>query len=236
MNEIIWVAVASIASSIAVIISIISFISQKKSSRPLVTPIPTRINTELPKITGDWKTHSKINNKFCNTTITVQNIGGGLAHDILYNFEFNNYQMIVKEINEIKLIEGYNFRLECSDYKEHKYEMYVQDKHSARWFRKTQKYVRNIPPLQNGEKIKIPLPSYFIVMTNAILRFGYFSPNYLKVFPEIILDIEYRDVTGKKYKHKYLIKWSGRISTKNISLEYKENQYFESELVSTQIK
>jgi len=241
LSEVGWIAIASIASTVAVILSAISLMLQSKQYKnandPLLTPVLKKIETELPMIGYDWETKEKIDGKFSETTIPILNIGGGLAYDINYNFELQNYREIRREIDSFKMFEKNYFKIECTNYEEHKYKIFVVEGESMRWFTKNQRYIRMINPLKSGEETEIPLPSYFIVLTNALLRYGnVFGFRNTDILPELILNINYKSINDKVKNKRYIIKWSGRQHTKNISYKYAPEQYFDSDIISVSIK
>jgi len=241
LKEITWIAIASIASSIAVILSAISLLIQrqqfKNANEPLINPIIKRVNVELPRIRCDWETNEKIDKKFSETNLTLLNIGGGLAYDIKYYFEFNNYQEMVKVISKLQMYEDQYFELKCHSFNDHKYEISIKEDNGFVMFTQNQRYIKSLNPLKSGEKAEIPLPSYFMILTNALLRHGNkLGFQFIKELPELLLNIEYKNIMEKKKTKIYLIKWSERRSTKNLTYKYREGQYFDSDIISKSIK
>jgi len=241
LTELTWIAIASVASAFAVILSGTSLYFQRKqfknANEPLLLPGMKNVNVELPEIRFDWETKKKIDKKFSETKIPFINIGGGLAYDIHYHFELYNYRELIKAIDELKMFEDYYFELSCKSYENHEYDILVVEGESVRRFTHTQSYVRMLNPMKSGEEEELPLPSYFIVLTNAFLRHGnVLGFRHIETLPSLILNISYKTINNKKKEEKHIIKWSDRQRIKNITYKYQEGQYFDSDLIFNSIR
>ena len=137
-----------------------------KERKPVVTPLPLEFSDfELPGINKDWETDDDIGRKFSASALPITNYGGTTAIVKSYNYHFNNFEDIRKEL------ERHNSHSE--------YVSINKDNNNSEAFHLklcTGGRGRNLPKiesvLQRGfilrvdEEQEIVLPSYFIIISN----------------------------------------------------------------------
>lgn len=203
----------AIASLLAVSVGLGTLIFQYKSfqkqRKPIIRALLVEFNNKLlPKYSYDWETNTIIDRNFSNSTITLVNHGGTAANIDHFYYLFKNYKEIEQVLNDLAKEDEF-LKIEPDKNRSHMFDLLV---HGGEWTYRLQKissYTRRGTTLKVDQELEIPLPSYFLVISNYL-----FNHRDANLLPELTLVVKYSDMDMKVRKQEYTIKWD---NTKTLS-------------------
>ena len=178
----------------------------KKNREPLISPTIKKLDFLIPDILSDWEEDEELKKKFSNTFLSLGNFGYTTVFDVSYSFKAKNIIEIQKYLQEGQTGEELVIKNLEIDEKKQIFNIEIITENGKKIYHKNRRYTHRLDPIGEGRSIKVPLPSYFILLSNFIL--ANMSPfDEDEILPELELFIYYTDVDMKKWKIVYDIKW-----------------------------
>ncbi|PSL42148.1 hypothetical protein B0H99_101396 [Planomicrobium soli] len=205
--------VTAVTSLLAVIIALFALVLQfkffNKERKPVIVPIIKEFTDQLlPDLNCDWETEEKIDEKFSNTKIKLTNYGGTTANIESYYYFFSNFKEVE---NELKRISDNDTTLIITKTKRpQSFKFIVQTKKVNMWFDEINATIKRGNILRVDEELEIYLPSYFMILSNFLLK-----EEDINILPELTLLIKYTDIDKKENILEYLIYWDFAMSLKH---------------------
>lgn len=217
----------ALASLIAVFVGLGTLVFQYKSFNKQRKPVIRVLRKEfheklLPKYFSEWESNKKIDPVYSESYLTVANYGGSAAHIENYSYNFLNRKTLEKKF---KSIETDNDALLIENGEE-EYEFNITIKQDGISYRQRcfESVLGNGKMINSGEEILIPLPSFFMVLSNYLMDTDAPVP-----LPVLKIFVRYSDLDSSFREQEFKVSWDsnktrkatarGTILTASLSIE-----------------
>lgn len=171
----------------------------------------------------DWKTLRKVDKKWSDVTFQLKNFGKEPVIDMNYRYTFKNYETINTYLMKIDLNKECSLEMKDPTFIKKQKELLLKQAilvgidGEMKIVYKINRPILNGNPISPEKEIEVNLPSYFIILTNYLLknpnsRLDFFSLSSIP-FPKLELTIYCKDTDQRIWKTVYELYWDSRMSS-----------------------
>ncbi|GGF06640.1 hypothetical protein GCM10010954_01350 [Halobacillus andaensis] len=194
-----------------------------KERKPIISPLVKKYELTIVDILTDWETRRKVDKKWSEITFQLKNFGKEPVIDMNYRYSFKNYEIIKTYLKNIQLNNECNLELKEPTFIKRKKELLLKEASltgidgEMKINYKISRPILNGNPISPEKEIEVNLPSYFIILTNFLLknpnsRLDFFSLSSIP-FPKLELTIYCKDTDQRIWMTVYELYWDSRMSS-----------------------